>query len=644
MNKYNFSFYVGGIKETLPKSNNMILKEVNKIVRSSEYVDKVKTIRDGNILLKSTLDYITPAGTFHSRSNAQLIERSGIFCLDFDHVDDIRTLKTILIKQIPPVLFFDSPSGHGIKVFYFIDIVAGEHLDYFKAFQNYFRTKMNLEIDKQCSDVSRACYLSWDCNSYYNDSAPEIGAEFIKTYLPKPIEKTTIFLEPLIQNNVDNSIDDFDQCEIIRKNLDKSESFISGNRNHYAGLLSAGLNRIGISQHTALNYLLNLEQPDFTKNEISNIVQCSYKQTDLHGCNPLKIEKKPVSNTKTVTNYSNPDSISNQEIKLCCDTLENMIYKAQNAPKLKFLWAGIMVGSFGFVFGPSKSGKTIFCEHLAMSIAAGKEIFFDSPIECQMKVLFVSMEEYWQPRTERNEKQFKFINAKLGNNFQIVDENFPRQLSTKEDWELLKSHIIHSKAQVVFIDSLTRMYSGSIEDSNTAKEIGLKLRELTNELSITLIVIHHTPKQIGRPLTIDSLAGSRILAQEADFLIGISKSPDSTRYVKEVAYRYKASDDEKVTTFIINDYVCIEPTNKVSEASILKEKDGRADNTNTDMVLDLINEKSLSPQGYATTRELFITLVDSDIMSKPTMYSQLKKLESKGKILNPSKGIYKVKT
>ena len=36
-------------------------------------------------------------------------------------------------------------------------------------------------------------------------------------------------------------------------------------------------------------------------------------------------------------------------------------------------------------------------------------------------------------------------------------------------------------------------------------------------------------------------------------------------------------------------------------------------------------------------------LVDSDIMTKPTLYSHLKILQSKGKIINPEKGIYKLK-
>ena len=68
-----------------------------------------------------------------------------------------------------------------------IDVNSGSHADYFKAFQNYFHSEMNLGIDKQCSDVSRACYLSWDCNSYLNENSQILGKDFIDKYLPEEI-------------------------------------------------------------------------------------------------------------------------------------------------------------------------------------------------------------------------------------------------------------------------------------------------------------------------------------------------------------------------------------------------------------------------------------------------------------------------
>jgi plasmid maintenance system antidote protein VapI len=169
---------------------------------------------------------------------------------------------------------------------------------------------MNLGIDKQCSDVSRACYLSWDCNSYLNENSPIIGKDFIDKYLP--VETTEIQVpqpnKPTIVQNHENQISDFEQCEIIKKNIDKSESFASGNRNHYCGLLCAGLNRIGIDSNTAYNYLVQFEQSDFTAAEIQKIVQHTYKHTNFHGCNPI-----PTSNPDSLNGTSKKKNHYNGE-------------------------------------------------------------------------------------------------------------------------------------------------------------------------------------------------------------------------------------------------------------------------------------------------------------------------------------------
>lgn len=326
MKNNQFSLYKGGIKSTIP-TENITLEQLNKLVRSTDYVVKIKAIRAGNKSIKQTLDYVTPSGCFSVRNNEALLQRSNVFCLDFDHVNDLRELKANLIKQITPTLFFESPSGNGLKVFYCINIEAGSHSDYFKSFQNYFRKNLKLEIDKQCSDISRACFLSWDGNSYYNYAAPTIGKEFIDNYLPKPLavnESKTISTPKL--NTSTKS--DIEQCEVIKTNLDKTESFISGNRNHYVGLLSCGLNRIGIDQNTALNYLLQFEQPDFKSTEINNIVKHSYKQTNLHACNPLS-EKTCTQNNNTLANIANiakSNDTTEEDIDLKNNQLLNMPY------------------------------------------------------------------------------------------------------------------------------------------------------------------------------------------------------------------------------------------------------------------------------------------------------------------------------
>ena len=174
-------------------------------------------------------------------------------------------------------------------------------------------------------------------------------------------------------------------------------------------------------------------------------------------------------------------------------------------------------------------------------------------------------------------------------NYIVVNENCPRIVADENDWLIIEEIISYNKPNIVFIDSLSRLYQGGIEDSKLAKNVSFKLRELSNKLKITLIIIHHTPKQAGKPLTIDSLAGSRVLAQEADFMIGIGKSLDNQRYIKEVAFRYKQENDETVQLFEINNDLWINLIDKVPEHQILKQTDGREDNTNAEQIVEYIN-------------------------------------------------------
>jgi len=274
-------------------------------------------------------------------------------------------------------------------------------------------------------------------------------------------------------------------------------------------------------------------------------------------------------------------------------------------------------------------------------------IFFGQPIiNDDYQILFISLEEYWQNRTERNKKQSQFLYDTIGSHdwmkkYKVITELVPRLICTDEDWDEIETMIRVHKANVVFIDSLSRLYEGGIEDSGLAKKVSLKLRELSNKLQITLIVIHHTPKQVGKPITQDSLAGSRILGQEADFLIGIGKSNDGKRYYKEVSFRYKQEKTETVTIFEIDSNQWLIHGTELPESALLKEKDGRADDKNPEQVFEFIQEKTLSPAGETYTSDLHTEFVISGIMSKQTLYNSLSRLEKTERIQKIGRGVYK---
>jgi RecA-family ATPase len=214
----------------------------------------------------------------------------------------------------------------------------------------------------------------------------------------------------------------------------------------------------------------------------------------------------------------------------------------ENAPKLNFIWGGIKEKSVGLIFGPSKSGKTTFCENMAMSIASGKKEFMGNQLDgIPKKVLFVGLEEFYLNRAERNLKQFNALDddderALINKNFMYQSTSFPRQIKSPDEWNELELLITESSSEIVFIDSITRLNSGKLEDSRDAEKLIQNLRNLSQDLGVTIICVHHTPKLYDNEITLDSIKGSSVFAQESDFAIAIGRTSKNRRYLKYVFY------------------------------------------------------------------------------------------------------------
>ncbi|MBS1686366.1 MAG: AAA family ATPase [Bacteroidetes bacterium] len=323
-------------------------------------------------------------------------------------------------------------------------------------------------------------------------------------------------------------------------------------------------------------------------------------------------------------------------------SLREMIDRVKNEPKKRMVYSGIKENSIGFVFGPSKSGKTIFCENLGMSIASGQDSFMGLPIDIENKrVLFISLEEFWEGRAQRNLTQLTALSeAQIEmcfQNYTVVNDDIPKYVSSEEDWQLIRGIIEENHPGVVFIDSLSRLYEGSIEDSKVGKRVMKQLRELCDEMKITLIIIHHTPKIGNSPLTVDSMAGSRMLAQDSDFAIGINKVSTGQRYVKDVFFRYAPENDEMVRVFEIDKgSIWLKAIKEDKEAKLLFATDGRSDTTNHDLLLEAFPEN-----GSVTTKTLMERFVNTKCMTKATMHNQINKLVKEGSIIDVQHGVYK---
>lgn len=315
----------------------------------------------------------------------------------------------------------------------------------------------------------------------------------------------------------------------------------------------------------------------------------------------------------------------------------------KETPKKKMLWSGVKEKSFGIVFGPSKSGKTIFCENLAISIAIGRDSYFDYSLdEIPKKVLFIGLEETWDNRAERNLLQYSTLNERemelMDKNFSFQPIDFTKSIIQDKDWENLIEAINVSEAEVVFIDSITRMNHGKMEDSAVAEQIMLKLRNISQELNITLFAIHHTPKLHGRAITMDCIKGSAVFAQESDFAIGINRTEKKYRYMKNVFFRYANDDDEFVKEFRINDNAWLEQDEEIEEDKILIRNDRRIAFDKTAIVIDFFDS---NPSMTYSTTEVIELLKPKTGLEARQIQTHLSNLSKTNKIDGLTRGSYR---
>jgi predicted ATP-dependent serine protease len=330
-------------------------------------------------------------------------------------------------------------------------------------------------------------------------------------------------------------------------------------------------------------------------------------------------------------------------------TIDCLSRRLEGIPEPPRIFRGIVIPSLGAFFGPAKSGKTTLVENLAFSIASGSTHFMGDPIYSSNKrVLLVSLEEYYRNRTLRNKRQMKFYDEnqepyqEWTHNIFVVDENFPRYLVTADHWKMLEDEIERIGPGIVVVDSLTRLSLDPIEDSSTASKLMKRLREIAHKHQIALILIHHSQKMEDRPITIASLAGSRVVGQELDFMIGVNRTNANIRYLKDVAYRYWPDDSEHVTKFSIDVNQVIVNEGQAYESDLISQAMTSVNGSDQLLLNYFLEVSSIDPSTSIKTHQLYEKFVNPGLMSRPTLHTALKRLEAIGAISKLEKGIYKV--
>ncbi|GHT29241.1 hypothetical protein AGMMS49574_05450 [Bacteroidia bacterium] len=134
-------------------------------------------------LLKKQLPYVV-CGVFNPAYRR--IENFGsieYIIVDIDHVQDkgltLDILKAQFIADSRVMMCFISPGEDGLKVLFHLKekcYDSGQYSIFYKAFLRSLSRQYSLEqvVDTRTSDVSRACFLSYDPEAYFNAEADHV--------------------------------------------------------------------------------------------------------------------------------------------------------------------------------------------------------------------------------------------------------------------------------------------------------------------------------------------------------------------------------------------------------------------------------------------------------------------------------------
>jgi len=134
--------------------------------------------------LKTRLPYVVAATFNPPYRKTENFASTRYFILDLDHLSekevDIDYLTAKLKADSRIALMFRSPSNDGLKLFFKFDELQydpGRYSLFYKAFAHAFAREYSIDqvVDKKTSDVSRACFVSFDPGAWHNENADTVS-------------------------------------------------------------------------------------------------------------------------------------------------------------------------------------------------------------------------------------------------------------------------------------------------------------------------------------------------------------------------------------------------------------------------------------------------------------------------------------
>lgn len=603
-----FSFYKGGIWEITPTSE-MDVPHFLDLIKSDTYQSIVQKLRqlptkDAQRELKRTspeFDYVTIGGTFSSRGKERITQCSGLLCVDIDDIDQAANEKEKLKSNKFVHGCFISPSGKGLKVIARIPADAEKYEGYFLAFAKSLGINLNL-IDKATRDISRACFLSYDPEPYYNTQSETWTSYYEQTEWQE------------IEFSKDKSRSGYEFREVVKL--------------IYQGKTMQDVQKIATTQKCKWDNVVAWEK---WNSDGKHYQEETYKKATQY----VQAHPQSFVTAKELVEKQKIDSVI-QSARTIADILKN------GFPKIKWRVENLIPAEGVCVFGgQSDSFKTWSAMELAMSVSTGQPWFGKFKVE-QCNVIYCDEENGQVLLFNRFGRLFKGRNIEPTENLAVtVFQDI--KLDTKTGAKTLRELADKFDAHLVVIDSLVRSMAGEEDKSDSVRKIFdfIKKYCMADRQDLAFVIIHHTVKAVSKGNLLLNLRGSSdigafcnsvIMFQRIDsaqeggvFAVNIAKNrwidktlfPDFIMTAKDII-----TDGEKTGIYFeFNDY----QNSERMEESARKE---------------LIEWIKREEKVIVTTRSACEYLTKVIKCSRRTVYSILQDLVEAGILQKEKRGIY----
>lgn len=248
-------------------------------------------------------------------------------------------------------------------------------------------------------------------------------------------------------------------------------------------------------------------------------------------------------------------TLTAQPVVLKASSGADLVYSLQMVNTQKQLCGPLWYeGEVCVLFADTNVGKSLLGVQIADMITRGKGCETSlpelSPDTEEQKVVYVDFElstvqfgrRYSCDLPDGSKKVYGFspsfyrseldFSGMIGRD--IADASLPSLL-----FDSVKSVVEEVGAKVLIVDNITYMAT-STESAVDALPLMKKFLDLKKSHSLSLLLLAHTPKRsASRPLCINDIQGSKMIANFADscFAIGKSRQGEDIRYIKQIKQR-----------------------------------------------------------------------------------------------------------